>query len=157
MDDGIACGEAMARIVGEALKVKARVAGVARRYGSSANQPLGFRRLARDGRPVGAASETVLEAVHGRDAGAGTRSGPPQGKTGWLWALARDDHAWGGPEARSATGTAIAVVTNDRLHPRNRGERPSGPEALSPPGNALPPLCRSAAEVAMTRLPGYTG
>ena len=29
-------------------------------------------------RPVGGASETVLEAVHGRDAGAGARSGPRQ-------------------------------------------------------------------------------
>lgn len=37
-DDGITSGEVMERIVGEALKVKATVAGVARRYGLSANQ-----------------------------------------------------------------------------------------------------------------------
>ena len=49
MDYGIASGEVVARIEGEALKVKATVAGLASRYGRSANELSGFRRLARDG------------------------------------------------------------------------------------------------------------
>ena len=51
------------------------------------------------GRPVGPAPEDILEAVHGRDAGAGARSGPRAGRrpAGW-WALARDDRPWSGPD-----------------------------------------------------------
>ncbi len=41
MEDKITNGEVMARIVGEALKVKATVVRVARRYGLNANQVAG--------------------------------------------------------------------------------------------------------------------
>ena len=42
--------------------------------------------------------KALAQAVHGRDPGAGARPGRRRTKTGYLWAVARDDRPWAGPD-----------------------------------------------------------